>query len=370
MSIGLYIHIPFCTKKCPYCDFYSVSFDESLACDYTSAVIKRIESYKDKNLSVDTIYFGGGTPNLIGSEKIRDILCAVNKAFSVCKDAEITMEANAESLVKSDISAFAKAGINRLSLGLQSANEKELSFINRAHSPENVALCIKRAKEAGINNISLDLMLGLEGQDKESLKKSIKFCAELDVCHISSYMLKIEKNTPFYKRRSLLSLPDEDEACDLYLFACDELKKCGYEQYEISNFTKNGAVSRHNLKYWNCEEYIGIGASAHGYENGERYFYKRSIADFIKSPLFPTFDCMGGSFEEYFMLKLRLCEGLSLVDFTRKFNVNFSNAFYSKIELYQKANLVKLTENNLSFTPKGFLVSNTIIANLLEEIYA
>lgn len=369
MSTGLYIHIPFCAKKCPYCDFYSVSFDEKLAENYTNAVIKRIESYKEKNLSVDTIYFGGGTPNLIGSEKIGKILKSINENFSVCENAEITMEANAESLVKSDISAFAKAGINRLSLGLQSANEKELSSINRAHSIENVALCVERAKKAGISNISLDLMLGLEGQTKQSLKKSIEFCENLKVSHISSYMLKIEKNTPFYNRRSLLSLPSEDEACDLYLFACDELKKLGFEQYEISNFAKNNMCSRHNLKYWNCEDYIGIGASAHGYESTERYFYKRNITDFISNPLSPTFDCKGGNFDEYFMLKLRLCEGLCISDFKQKFNLELSEYFYKKISLYEKAGLVNLRKDILSLTARGFLVSNTIITNLLDEIY-
>ena len=178
MSTGLYIHIPFCQKKCPYCDFYSVAFDEVTADNYKNAVIKRIESYKDKNIKIDSVYFGGGTPNLFSADRIGDILTAVRNFFDLSKNAEITMEANGESLCKQDIFAFANAGINRLSLGLQSADEKELKSLCRTHSLSEVSLCVKEAKKSGILNISLDLMLGLEGQDKNSLKRSIDFCAD------------------------------------------------------------------------------------------------------------------------------------------------------------------------------------------------
>jgi len=368
MVKGLYIHIPFCAKKCPYCDFYSVSFNSKSADSYKDAVIKRLNSYKGKNLKIDTVYFGGGTPNLMGGKRIGEILENVRSVFSLSDNAEITMEANPESLSRQDISAFCNLGINRLSLGLQSADENELNFIGRTHSTDDVKNCVKAANAAGIFNISLDLMLGLKGQTQESLKRSIEFCADLGAAHISSYMLKIEQNTPFYKKRALLSLPDEDEVCSLYLFAIEELKKHGYEQYEISNFAKNGAVSRHNLKYWNCEEYIGIGAAAHGFEDGQRYFYNRSINEFIQNPLNPTFDCKGGGAEEYFMLKLRLNSGLSLLEYKERFNLDFKPSFYKKLDLYENAGLLKKEQDTIFLTSRGFLVSNSIISELLGEI--
>ena len=365
MNRGIYIHIPYCVKKCPYCDFYSVIFDESSASEYTDAVISVIESYKGSGICADTVYFGGGTPNLMGSERIGKILSAIKENFALSGDAEITLEANPETLKNQDIAAFKKAGINRLSMGLQSANESELTCLGRSHKTSDIEDCIKRARAAGIQNISLDLMLGISKQSKASLLNSIEFCASHKVAHISAYMLKIEPNTPYHKNRSLLCLPDDDEAAELYLFAVSELKKRGFEQYEISNFAKGGTVSRHNIKYWNCEEYIGIGASAHGFENGERYYYNRSIRDFITSPLSRVSDGAGGGFEEYFMLKMRLCEGVSLGEFEKKFGPKLPEKFYLKLSSFEKAGLLKGRGDTISFTPKGFLVSNSVISDLL-----
>ncbi len=365
MNCGIYIHIPYCIKKCPYCDFYSVIFDDFSASEYTDAVICVIESYKNSGIGVDTVYFGGGTPNLIGSERIGKIIGAIKESFELSADVEITLEANPETFKNQDIAAFKKAGINRLSMGLQSANENELCSLGRRHTNYDVAFCVSEAKKAGIQNISLDLMLGVEGQDKASLLNSIEFCTSLDISHISAYMLKIEPNTPYHKNHSLLCLPDDDEAAELYLFAVSELKKRGFEQYEISNFAKDGAKSRHNLKYWNCQQYIGIGASAHGFENGERYYYKRSIAEFVASPLSRISDGAGGGFDEYFMLKMRLADGINLFEFEKKFNLKLSNRFYLKLNSFEKAGLLNNQGGKIAFTPKGFLVSNSIIADLL-----
>ena len=365
MNRGIYIHVPYCVKKCPYCDFYSVIFDESSASAYTDAVISAIKSYNGKGLSADTIYFGGGTPNLMGSERIGAILSAIKENFVLSSGAEITLEANPETFKDQNIAAFKAAGINRLSMGLQSANKSELGSLGRRHTNEDVAFCVSEAKRVGIENVSLDLMLGVEGQDKASLLNSIEFCSALGVSHISAYMLKIEPNTPYYKNRSLLNLPDDDEAAELYLFAVSELAKRGFEQYEISNFARGGAVSRHNLKYWNCEEYLGIGASAHGFEGGERYYYKRSIKDFVASPLSRISDGAGGGYEEYFMLKMRLSEGVDLHKFEEKFNLKLPKNFYLKSTNFEKAELVRVQNGKISFTPKGFLVSNSIISDLL-----
>ncbi len=365
MNRGIYIHIPYCIKKCPYCDFYSVIFDDSSASEYTDAVICVIESYKNRGICTDTVYFGGGTPNLIGPKRIGKIIGAIKENFILSDDAEITLEANPETFKEQNIATFKKAGINRLSMGLQSSDEGELCSLGRRHTNDDVAFCVNEAKRAGIQNISLDLMLGVEGQSKASLLNSIEFCTSLEVSHISAYILKIEPNTPYYKNRAVLNLPDDDEAAELYLFAVKELAKRGFEQYEISNFAKNGAVSRHNLKYWNCEQYIGIGAAAHGFESGERYYYKRSIKDFISSPLSRISDGAGGSYEEYFMLKMRLYEGVDLCRFEKKFNLSLPDKFYLKVNNFEKAELLVKDGEKISFTPKGFLISNSIISDLL-----
>lgn len=368
MALGIYIHIPFCSKKCPYCDFYSVCLDDNLAEKYTDALICTIKSYKPQNLSADTLYFGGGTPNLLGENRISRIISAVKESFSLCENAEITMEANPETFCKQNVSAFAKVGINRLSFGLQSANKDELLHLGRTHTPEQVLACIELANKSGINNISLDLMLGIEGQTKNSLKNSIEFCKNAGVSHISAYLLKIEPNTPFYKRQELLNLPDEDESAEIYEFACAELEKAGYEQYEISNFAKSGLISRHNTKYWLCEEYLGIGASAHGFFKGERYFYERSIERFIENPLKTVSDGQGGSLEEAFMLGLRLSQGIDISQFEKKYSFIFSNDFHNEVDKFCKAGLMERQESRIMITQKGFLVSNSIIADLISYL--
>lgn len=366
--LGIYIHIPFCAKKCPYCDFYSENYSKKLSDSYTDAVISAINSYKQKNLCADTLYFGGGTPNLIGYENIRRMIDAVKNSFILSDDAEITLEANPESFCKQDISAFKKAGINRLSLGLQSANQKELKNLNRRHSLDDVKNCILSAKQSGIDNISLDLMVGIEGQNIDTLEYSIDFCVKSGVEHISAYLLKIEPNTPFYENRLLLNIPNDDNSADLYEFLCKNLTEKGFEQYEISNFAKNSKTSRHNTKYWLCEEYIGIGAAAHGFFEGERYYYERDINAFIENPLKTVYDGEGGDFKEAFMLNLRLSNGVKLKSFTEKYHCKFTIDFYKNAENFEKMGLMIKTGDVYALTQKGFLLSNTIIATLLDYI--
>ncbi len=365
--LGVYIHIPFCRIKCPYCDFYSEAFSKELADQYTEAVLKAISSYKQKNIKADTLYFGGGTPNLIGEENISKMVSLAKEVFSL-ENAEITMEANPETLSEQGVLGFKNAGINRLSLGLQSANADELSMLSRRHTPEQVEFCVKDAKSCGLHNISLDLMVGISKQTAQSLERSIDFCVNLGVSHISAYLLKIEKGTPYHKIKSTLSLPDDDASAELYEFMCSKLEKCGYEQYEISNFAKNGAYSRHNIKYWQCEEYIGIGAAAHGFFEGKRYYYERSIKDFIAAPLKTIYDGEGGSIEETVMLGLRLAQGIDLYLLEKIFNQKFSPDFYKSAEKFSKLGFLKIEGSRIYLTQKGFLVSNTIIGELIENI--
>lgn len=361
-TIGIYIHVPFCAGKCPYCDFYSQLPSPQAAEAYVLAVERRLREFAEKypGRTADTVYFGGGTPSLLGGELLCRILMTVKANFTVTADAEVTLEANPGSVDEKFFETIKEGGFNRLSMGLQSANEAELKFLGRKHSAADAAEAVKMARNAGFENISLDLMMGLPGQTEELLAKSIDFCASLNVEHISSYILKIEENTPF--GRMNIELPDEDAVSDLYLFAVDRLREKGYPQYEISNFAKEGLFSRHNTRYWKCSEYIGVGPSAHSFMEGERFYFGRSTADFIAG-CEPIPDGEGGSFEEFVMLGLRLTEGI-----TRRNCEAFGGSFEGLLKRAQKIprSLIKTTEDNIALTKEGFLLSNTIIGMLVE----
>ena len=359
--IGLYLHIPFCNGKCPYCDFYSVNPRSEKVTAYVDALCREI----DKAGGIyDTVYFGGGTPSLIGSDNIAKIIAHINRT----PDCEATLECNPSDTGSEnsafDFSVVAKSGINRISMGLQSADNTERKILGRRGGCDDVERAIARAKNAGIENISLDLMLGIPNQTAESLKKSIDFCKNSGAKHISAYILKIEEGTPFYKIKSTLSLPDEDETCDLYLSAVEMLEKAGYKQYEISNFSEKGFESRHNLKYWHCEEYLGIGASAHSFVDGKRFYYERSIDDFI-SGISPVDDGFGGDEEEYIMLALRLSEGLVFDEYEKRFGKPVPETVIKKARELQKHGLLIVEDNSISLTVKGFLVSNSVISSLI-----
>lgn len=363
-NIGLYIHIPFCKQKCPYCDFFSVSTAQSDFDDYTEILISKIEAFSQRysRKVVDTIYFGGGTPSLIGDKNLVKILSAVIKNFKV-SNPEVTVEVNPTSQNLIDFSNLYKNGFNRLSIGLQSANEKEQIILGRKHNTNDVVKTLEIAKKAGFTNISLDLMLGVPYQTKESLINSINFCVESGVSHISAYILKIEENTLFYKKRNEIPFYDDDYQAYLYEVCCDELIKNGYNQYEISNFSKIGFESRHNLKYWNCDEYLGLGPSAHSFIDGKRFYYSRSFDDF-KNDVIQN-DGAGGTEEEYIMLRLRLSDGINFDDYKKRFDKNFSISILHKAKKYENAGFLTITDKNIALTRKGFLLSNSIISDLL-----
>lgn len=361
--IGLYIHIPFCQVKCPYCDFYSVSSNNEIIDKYANAVCKMIQHHAKKfQRPVDTIYFGGGTPNLLGEKNICIILNFVKENFELL-NPEITMEVN-PSFENINFKLLYDNGINRLSIGFQSANPNELKLLGRKHSIHDVIKTVHQAKTNGIGNISLDLMLCIQEQTRQSLLKSIKFCADQNIQHISSYMLKIEKNTPYFFNSANLKLKNEDEQRELYLFACEELKKFGFHQYEISNFCKPGFESKHNLKYWNCNEYLGIGPSAHSFINGKRFYYPKSIEKFLNFEP-EIFDCYGGDVQEYLMLRLRLNDGVSNEVFKNRFGLALPKKYFDNAKKYEKYGLLNVNNEKISLTPKGFLVSNSLISKIL-----
>lgn len=359
--IGLYLHIPFCNGKCPYCDFYSVTPKGNIIDNYVSALCREI----DKTSRIfDTVYFGGGTPSQLGADNIAKIMSHIRRT----SDCETTLECNPSDTGREnsdfDFEKIAKCGINRISMGLQSANDCERASLGRRSGCKEVETSIKRIKKAGIDNISLDLMLGIPNQTEESLKKSIEFCKNSGAKHISAYILKIEEGTPFYARKNLLSLPDEDKTCDFYLQTVSQLAECGYNQYEISNFSLSGYESKHNLKYWRCEEYLGLGASAHSFVDGKRFFYERSIDDFING-VSPVADGEGGDEEEYIMLALRLSEGLIFENFEKRFGHSVSESIIKKAKGLEKHGLLTVSNKAISLTVSGFLVSNSVISTLL-----
>ena len=361
-NLGLYIHIPFCLRKCPYCDFYSLEYNEELKAQYISAVVNCIEHYSDRSKIVDSIYFGGGTPSLLTEKDVFQILETADKCFTV-SNAEITMEANPSSSTFEKLLGYRKSGVNRLSFGVQSLNNLELSDLGRLHDSKTAVEAINNAKIAGFNNLSADLMLGISRQTEESLTDSISALSSLDIQHVSAYMLSIEETTPYAKTKSSLLLPDEEKTADLYLVACNELQRYGFEQYEISNFAKKGFESRHNLKYWQLEEYLGIGPAAHSFYNGKRSYYPRDIEKFITGDFSMICDDTFDPCEEYIMLSLRLKSGLDLKT-ACEYGVN-TEKLLEKAQRFISQNLVVLDNEHLYLTKEGFLVSNYIISELI-----
>lgn len=345
---GLYIHVPFCRKKCPYCDFYSVGFREDLAEQYADAVLRNIRYYNER---YDTVYFGGGTPILL-ARHIPRILAEVHRTAS----AEVTVECNPLEMDKETLTGLFNSGVNRLSVGVQSAVNVELRALGRTHTFEQARQAILTAREIGFYDISADIMLGTPGQDLSSLTYTIKRLRELPITHISAYLLKIEPNTVFGKNPP--ALPNEDDTAALYLAAVRQLEALRFMQYEISNFARRGMTSRHNLKYWRREEYLGIGAAAHSFYKGKRFAVKRDIKEFIASDhqIEEITDGDPNEQEEKIMLGLRLAEGIPRELWER---------VESALPLIPKQ-YYKLENDRLSLTPEGFLVSNEIIATLLE----
>jgi oxygen-independent coproporphyrinogen-3 oxidase len=356
-NLGLYLHIPFCKKKCAYCDFYSAVFSDQLTDKYLTALKREIKQWGGKiNRPIDTIYLGGGTPSLL-NDRLCDLLGCVRENFSLAENAEITLEINPQDNIEVILKNAKNAGVNRLSIGAQSGIDNELKILGRTHSANDTQKAVKIARDLGFNNISLDLMIGLPNSTLETLKQSLDFLIGMNPEHISAYILKIEPKTLFYKTQDTLNLPSEDEICDQYLFMCDYLEQNGYNHYEISNFAKNGCESRHNLKYWNCQEYLGLGPSAHSFLDGKRFFYPRDMKAFIDGNT-PTPDGDGGDLAEQIMLGLRLKKGVDVALLPTK-----------NLDVYLKNGLAKTENGKFYLTNQGMLLSNQIISRILEDIY-
>ena len=366
--LGIYLHVPFCGRKCPYCDFYSAPASVSQMDLYTETTLRRLEAYREKRLFADTLYFGGGTPNLLGSERLSRLIKTAMEVFSIPENGEITVECNPATTAPDFLETIRAAGANRLSLGVQSADPEELQYLGRRHTPEQAALTVQAAKKAGFSNISLDLMLGIPRQTEESLRRSVDFCAGLDVQHISSYLLKIEAGTPFFERKDTLPLPDEDTVSDRYLLTVALLRQAGFLQYEISNFAKEGFAGQHNLKYWRCDPYLGFGPAAHSFFEGKRFYNTPSLTDFLEGKP-PVPDGDGGDREEFALLRLRLTEGLSDQIWQERFHEPLPDDLLKRARRFESPGLIRFfDERSFALTPEGFLVSNPLLAELLETL--
>lgn len=346
-DLGLYIHVPFCRKKCPYCDFFSVGFREDTAEKYAEAVIRNLRYY---NEVYNTVYFGGGTPILL-ARHIPRILAEVRRTCS----AEVTVECNPLEMDEETLEILHGCGVNRLSVGIQSAVDSELRALGRLHTFEQAREAVLTAQRFGFYDISADIMLGIPEQDINSLTYTIDRLSKLPITHVSAYMLKIEPNTVFGKKPPVL--PDEDKSAELYLKAVRGLNSQRFIQYEISNFARRGMTSRHNLKYWRREEYLGIGAAAHSFCKGKRFAVARNLREFIENEhqIEIITDDDPNETEEKIMLGLRLSEGIEKPLWERvKGALPLIPERYYRIE-----------HARLSLTAEGFLVSNEIISTLL-----
>lgn len=363
--LGLYIHVPFCAGKCPYCDFYSLPPAGAVMDEYLARVKELLARYGSCcGRTLSTVYFGGGTPSLLGAGRLCELLDAAARHFTIAPDTEITCEANPTGLDGGFFSELRAGGFNRLSMGMQSAVPEELRLLGRRHSPGDVRHAVELARAGGFENLSLDLMLALPGSTQESLGRSIQFAAGLEPEHLSAYLLKVEPGTPFAARD--VHPLDGDAAAEQYLFCVEELARHGYVQYEISNFARPGRESRHNLLYWRCEEYLGLGPGAHSFYEGRRFYWPRDLKLFLAGGE-PVDDGPGGDPEDFAMLKLRLAEGLSLEDCARRYGQEGERFFSGLLKRAARCpkDLLQTDAERLRMTPQGFLVSNALLARLL-----
>ena len=371
--LGLYLHIPFCKSKCTYCDFYSLPHSEEKMDAYTAALIRHLEEVAPRcaRQTVDTVYFGGGTPSYLGEKRLTQLLKTVKKRYHVAPDAEITLEANPDSAGDwKTLRALRKAGFNRISLGVQAADDAMLRRIGRVHTWDQVLSAVAAARMAKLENISLDLIYGLPGQTLAAWQETLTAAAALEPKHISCYGLKVEPGTPLWQQRQSAALPDDDAQADMYLWTVDYLAKQGYAQYEISNFARPGFESRHNLKYWQLGEYAGFGPGAHSDLGGVRFAYERDLDAYIAGELrlsemerIPPLD----RDLEYIMLSLRTAQGIDSGYFERQFRQRF-RPMEELLTQYEAHGLAARTEWGWRLTPRGFFVSNAIIVSLQEAV--
>lgn len=367
-DISLYVHVPYCRRKCHYCDFVSYVGREDTLSAYRNRLLLELEQYKNDSLTVKTVFFGGGTPSQVDESLIGDVLEYVRQNFVLADGAEITVECNPCSADIKKLTAYKSFGVNRISIGVQSFNDNELELIGRLHNSEKAVECIKNARAAGFENISVDLMQGIPCQTMESLMHSINTAISLEIEHISLYSLILEEGTPLYNmvESGKVKVADEDTDRSMYHYACQMLENSGYLQYEISNFAKKGFESRHNIAYWIRCDYVGIGCAAHSLYNGERYSDPTALEEYLCGDIGKNSQSREtlsytDVLEETVMLGLRMNKGIDLCSFDEE----SLNKMTPTLEKLIKAGLCAKIGTRLCATERGRDVLDSIIVDII-----
>lgn len=372
--LGIYIHIPFCESKCTYCDFYSLPSQTALIPKYQSALMSHIKESSPRlsGYSVDSVYFGGGTPSFYGASNLIKLFTCLKRNFKIRTSSEVTFEANPDSVSYHDLKKLRKAGFNRISIGVQSANDSILKTIGRRHTFEQAETAVAQAKRAGFDNISIDLIYGLPEQSRSDWADTLARAAALKPQHFSCYGLKIEPGTPLYSMRDSFFIPNDDAQADMYLYAVEALDRFGYKQYEISNFALKGMESRHNLKYWQLGEYAAFGPSAHSFVGGVRYAYVRDLKEYIKG-IEEKGEVVSEKEEiskyeqavEYLMLGLRTTNGICESEYYSIYQSTFA-PIERLLREFAQNRWARYSNGRWSLTPQGFLISNRLIAQIID----
>ncbi|MBQ6890522.1 MAG: radical SAM family heme chaperone HemW [Oscillospiraceae bacterium] len=373
--LGIYIHVPFCRSKCQYCDFYSITTkDDHVYAQFTDAICQHVKEAGAlaPTYRVDTIYFGGGTPTFFGAEGMAMILAAIRRSFDVAGDAEITFEANPDSVTEKLLRRLKAEGFNRVSMGVQSDDDTVLRRLGRPHTYAQAVLAAQRIRKAGLRNVSIDLMYGLPGQTLEAWQDTLQHVLSMNPDHISCYGLKVEERTPLWHYKDTCGIPDDETQADMYLTAVEFLKARGYRQYEISNFAKKGLISRHNTKYWMGGEYLGFGPDASSDFGGKRFTFVRDVHAYIEGIR------TGGSIVadvqeippreragEYLMTRLRTTTGISQEEYEKQYLLPFAPLEENLVTCANHGLARKTPAGRWFLTPEGMLVSNSIISDLL-----
>lgn len=361
-KLTLYIHLPFCVRKCSYCAFYSVPrADETTKDSYLQALKAQAAAFAPyEQRAASSVYFGGGTPSLFGAGRICDLLGFLRTQYSIDADAEITVEVNPATVSYDDLCAMKSAGVNRLSIGMQSSCDGELAMLGRIHSFADVKACVVLARKAGFDNLSLDLLFALPDQTMERFERSVRDAAALQPEHLSVYSLQVEEGTPFCARREELHLPSEEEEEKQYALLCALAREYGYEHYEISSFAKDGHYSRHNLHYWRRGEYLGFGAAAHSHWCGKRFATAPDIASFINDPA--SFDAFKRAER---MDEAEMAEEDIFLGLRTSFGIPAEWVNEAKVARMVGLGLMGTRDGNVFLTERGFRVSNAVIGQLL-----
>jgi len=376
-SLGMYIHIPFCINKCNYCDFYSVPLTDKTYLDkYTEALIKEItiKSNAMPDVKLESIYLGGGTPSLLNVRQVKEILKAAHQ-FNVMPQAEISMEVNPASLNPDKLQGWQEAGVNRISVGVQSFFDDELALLGRMHNSSAVMETVEMLHNEEWENFNLDLIYGLPGQTPARWRQNLEKAVDCQPTHLSLYLLQLEEQTPMGKdvARGKLNMLDEDEEWYMYSLAMEYLESRGFNHYEISNFCLPGYECRHNLIYWQGREYLGIGAGAVTFTAYQRYMNKPDIKKYTATLLSGN-QCPVNELEhmskrelmvDALILGLRLCQGINLLDFQQRFQVDISSEYKKNIAHYMERGLLQMEDGNLKFTKEGYFLSNQVLSSFM-----